>query len=114
MTGSGLSRASFAAIEDSEHLSQSILDILTTPVGSRVMRREYGSDLPFLLDAPMNGETVVDVFAATADALDRWEPRLRLQRVELVSAAPGAMVLQLSGQTAEGAVSREFSVGGLS
>lgn len=107
----GLARTTFEALSARDHLSQSILDILTTPVGSRVMRRDYGSELPLLLDAPMNGETMVDLFMATADALDRWEPRLRLARVEVLSAAAGELVLQLSGRTSEGEVSAEIRVG---
>lgn len=112
---SGLSRTTFEPIATQDHLSQSIVDILTTPVGTRVMRRDYGSELPLLLDAPMNGETMVDLFMATADALDRWEPRLRLQRVQVLEAfAGGKLVLQLSGETTEGAVSAEIRVGVLS
>ncbi|MDG4811647.1 hypothetical protein P8629_01380 [Hydrogenovibrio sp. 3SP14C1] len=37
-----------------EHLRQRIGDVLTTPVGSRVMRREYGSSIFELQDAPIN------------------------------------------------------------
>ncbi|MEW7978507.1 MAG: GPW/gp25 family protein [Candidatus Sedimenticola endophacoides] len=36
------------------HLRQSIIDILTTPLGTRVMRRDYGSRLFELVDAPIN------------------------------------------------------------
>ncbi|MES9873156.1 MAG: GPW/gp25 family protein [Candidatus Sedimenticola sp. 6PFRAG7] len=64
-----------------DHLRQSITDILTTPVGSRVMRREYGSRLFELVDAPGNPGTLIDLYAATAVALARWEPRFRLARV---------------------------------
>lgn len=32
------------------HLRQSVRDILTTPVGSRVLIRDYGSELFSLLD----------------------------------------------------------------
>lgn len=93
----GTSRITGRRIDRDEHLTQSITDILTTPKGSRVMRRDYGSVLPELIDAPMNGETIVDVYAATAEALDRWEPRLRLQRVEIVASSAGAMTLRLTG-----------------
>lgn len=34
------------------HLRQSVSDILNTPVGSRVLVRDYGSDLFELLDSP--------------------------------------------------------------
>lgn len=80
-----------------EHLRQSIRDILTTPIGSRVMRRDYGSRLFQLIDAPMNRTTLLDVYAAVAEALDRWEPRFRLEQVQAVSAEPGVLVLDLKG-----------------
>lgn len=91
----GMDRHSGAPIGEAAHLAQSIADILTTPIGSRVMRRAYGSDLPDLIDAPINGETVVDVFQAVAEALDRWEPRLALRRVQIAGASSGRMELQL-------------------
>lgn len=94
----GISRMTGRAISGGDHLTQSIADILTTPKGSRVMRRDYGSRLPDLIDAPMNGETVIDVIAETADALDLWEPRLRLRRVEITAASAGKMSLMLSGE----------------
>lgn len=40
-----------------EHLKQSIADILTTPLGSRLERRTYGSLLLGLIDAPDNAAT---------------------------------------------------------
>lgn len=98
------SRITGRPIDQGEHLTQSITDILTTPRGSRVMRRDYGSRLPELVDAPLNGETVVDVFAATAEALDRWEPRLRLRRVEITSTSAGVMALRLTGDVLAGPV----------
>lgn len=77
ITGRGLSSSS------AEHLVQSIGDILTTPLGSRVARRDYGSQLPDLIDRPHNAETRLKIYAATAIALMRWEPRVRLARVQL-------------------------------
>lgn len=104
----GLSRITGRPIAPDEHLIQSIEDILTTPKGSRVMRRDYGSLLPELIDAPMTGETIVDVFAATAEALDAWEPRLRLRRVEITASRAGGMELMLTGEV--GAVQRSVEV----
>ena len=64
------------------HLRQSIRDILTTPLGSRIMRRNYGSRLFDLVDNPLNEQTLVEIFAATAEALIQWEPRLKVMRVQ--------------------------------
>ena len=44
----GMSRETGRACDDElAHIRQSIRDILTTPVGSRIKRRDYGSLLPF-------------------------------------------------------------------
>lgn len=78
-----------------EHLRQSIRDILTTPLGSRVMRREYGSRLFDLIDNPLNEVTLVEIFAATAEALMTWEPRLKVLRVQAASLVPSALSIDL-------------------
>lgn len=98
----GMSRLTGHQIAPGAHLAQSITDILTTPKGSRVLRRTYGSRLPELIDAPLNGETLIEVFAETAEALDHWEPRLKLRRVEVTEASAGRLHLVLTGE-AQGA-----------
>lgn len=40
---SGMNNTSGKAITDIDHLRQSVRDILLTPQGSRIARREYGS-----------------------------------------------------------------------
>lgn len=107
---SGLDRNRGVLMEPNAHLAQSIGDILTTPVGTRVMRRDYGSALPALIDAPINGETLIDVFAATAEALDRWEPRFRLRRVEVPETEAGRIALQLTGEVDHGAITLSVEV----
>ncbi len=93
-----MSATSGAALSDMAHLRQSIATILFTPVGSRVMRRSFGSLLPELIDQPDNPTTRVRLFAAVAGALMRWEPRLRISRVQLASGAtPGTAELVLEG-----------------
>lgn len=78
-----MNRETGATITDLDHLKQSIADILTTRIGTRVQRREYGSQLPDLIDQPYNGTTRLRAYAAIAMAVMRWEPRLRLTRVQL-------------------------------
>ncbi len=94
----GTSRQTGHPIEGSARLAQAIGDILSTPKGSRVMRRDYGSDLPLLIDAPMNEETMVDIYAATAEAIDLWEPEFQLTRVEIAAATAGHLELRLTGE----------------
>lgn len=94
----GMSATTGAPIDGLAHLQQSIADILTTPVGSRVMRRDYGSQLPQLIDQPYNNATKIRLYAAIATALMRWEPRVRLTRVAIdIGTGPGAVVVTLEG-----------------
>jgi phage baseplate assembly protein W len=95
---SGLNQQTGRAIDGVEHLRQSVADILITPIGSRIARRTYGSLLPDLIDQPDNGATRVRIFAATAGALMRWEPRLKVSRVRLAQGErPGQVVVELEG-----------------
>lgn len=95
---SGMNLHTGRAVAGIEHLRQSIVDILTTPIGSRVARRTYGSLLPELIDQPDNGTTRVRLFAATAGALMRWEPRLRVSRITLDrTETAGQVVIDIEG-----------------
>lgn len=106
----GTSALTGRAIEGAAHLRQSIADILTTPIGSRVMRRDYGSLLPELVDQPFNGATRMKLFGATATALMRWEPRIRLTRIDLAAGSePGAFVLGLEGHRTDVAPSSDYT-----
>lgn len=82
-----------------QHLRQSIQDILATPVGTRVMRRDYGSRLNELIDAPLNDSTIIDIYAETAIALHKWEPRLRLTSVKITGTnTEGRVELEIVGK----------------
>jgi phage baseplate assembly protein W len=85
------------SLSNLDHLRQSITKILTTPVGSRIKRRPFGSLLPELVDYPTNDTTVIQLYAATATALLQNEPRLRLTRVQLAVNAdePGESTLEI-------------------
>lgn len=81
-----MNRQTGGAIGERDHISQAITDILTTRIGTRVMRREYGSLLPELVDHPFNDVTRLRVYAATVMAVMRWETRISLSRVQFVGA----------------------------
>ena len=70
-------------------MRQSVQDILATPVGTRIMRRTYGSRLPYLVDAPVNGRVLMAIIAESAAAVRRWEPRLAVKRVQVDAVSPG-------------------------
>jgi phage baseplate assembly protein W len=92
----GMSTTTGRGLPTLEHLRQSIRDILTTPIGTRVMRREYGSLLFALVDAPLDRVTVIDLIMATASAIGRWEPRVRVERVQVAAGdTDGHVVIDL-------------------
>lgn len=80
------------------HLRQSIADVLTTPIGSRVMRRDYGSRIFERIDAPITGELVAEIYADVVEALFNYEPRFEVSAVSVVSIDKGKIVLDLEGK----------------
>lgn len=100
----GMNATSGRTLDGLEHIRQSVRDILTTPIGSRVMRREYGSLLPELIDAPLNDATLLQAYAATVMALIRWEPRIRITAVRraVSTSQHGAAIIEIEAQTRQG------------
>ncbi len=92
----GINRHTGRKIDGDAHLAQSINDILSTPKGTRVMRRDYGSDLPNIIDQPINGETMIDLFQTTAEALQLWEPRVTVERVQILRSTAGFVEIDLT------------------
>lgn len=85
-------------LTDWDHVQQSITKILTTRVGSRVMRREFGSELMELIDRRMTQRNILAAFAECAVAIARWEPRFRLRRCAVKDAnASGQIEFELYG-----------------
>ena len=85
---SGVNRVTGDVLDGWRHLEQSLWDLFTTPIGTRVMRRDYGSDVPNLIDRPQGIDTVLEVTMAFGEALEKWEPRFRLSQVLIEDANP--------------------------
>jgi Phage baseplate assembly protein W len=105
-----MDRTTGAAISDIEDVRQSIADILWTPLGSRVARRDYGSRLPDMIDQPANQANRTLMYAAVATALRRWEPRITLKRVAIVAveAQQGRFAVQLEVVLTDSAAAQSF------
>lgn len=93
----GINAMTGKRLSGGEHLAQSINDILMTPRGSRVLLRDYGSDLYKLTDAPQDDVLRIRIVRETATALERWEPRLKLTRVTVEFVRMGEFMLTLTG-----------------
>lgn len=93
-----MNRHTGGTIDTVSSIAQSMTDILATRIGTRVMRREYGSLLPELVDHPFNDIIRLLVYAATVMALMRWEPRVSLSRVQFLGATlQGQSSLDIEG-----------------
>ena len=73
----GMNENTGAVLGGEEHLRQSIKRIITTPIGTHPLRREYGSIVPYLIDKPMTEETALQINTAIIEALYTWEPRIQ-------------------------------------
>ena len=92
----GMNRDAGTDLGGFDHLRQSVIDILTTSKGTRVMRRDYGSNLPRLVDRTVNQRLIAALRAETVDALAKWEPRLRCERVNLLEAGQGFVIMDIT------------------
>lgn len=93
----GMNASSGEAITDLDHIRQSVTDILSTPVGSRVMRREYGSLVSTLTDAPMNDTIHLQMMSAVYGAIMRWEPRVTIRVMQLQAGEKqGSLIAELT------------------
>lgn len=95
----GMNATTGTALDGTAHLAQSIGKILCTPLGTRPMRRDFGSLLFELIDRPINAANVMLLRAATAVALRRWEPRLSIAKIDVTGTfADGSLTISIAGK----------------
>lgn len=68
----------FRVADDEELIKESILIILGTAKGERVMRPEFGCGIQELLFAPNNTVTATLMDVYIREALLKWEPRIEV------------------------------------
>lgn len=83
----GIHRATGQLLTEEAHIAQSIGDILSTPLGTRVMRESYGSLLPELIDQPQGPALDLKLIAAAFMAIIVWEPRIKPTKMSLGAAS---------------------------
>lgn len=91
-----ISNKNGAPINENEHIAQSISDILNTPKGTRVMRRNYGSNLPNLISHPANDALKLQIIAETAKAIEDFEPRIDVSTIRVDFDESGGFNLEIS------------------
>ncbi|PZU95569.1 MAG: baseplate assembly protein [Chelatococcus sp.] len=84
MSSVGIDRVTGRVLTDWQHTLQSLSVLFTTNIGSRVMRRLYGSLVPRLLGENLTYPTILRFVTAVIVAVELWEPRFRIKRVRIV------------------------------
>jgi phage baseplate assembly protein W len=80
-----------------------VRDILVTPVGSRVMRREYGSLLSQMIYQPQTPALRLQIMAACYSAIQKWEPRVDLATITFErSETDGGLYVDITGTRSTG------------
>ncbi|MGE0711378.1 MAG: GPW/gp25 family protein [Planctomycetota bacterium] len=77
-------RRGIAMSQFEENIEESILIILGTALGERVMRPDFGCAIHDLVFAPNNSNTHGLVIYYVTEALNKWEPRIQALNVDCV------------------------------
>lgn len=80
---------------DRHSLEESIYIILSTRLGERVYRPDFGSQLYELVFAPLNDDTLLLAQVYARDAIQKWEPRIAIEAVT-ATADPDTVSLNIT------------------
>ena len=86
-----------ALVTQETEIEQAILIILLTPKGQRVMRPEFGCQIHDLIFAKNDGGTAGLAVHYVREALNMWEPRIRVLDVRAVTdqADPSRLLIDI-------------------
>ena len=109
----GMNAATGGVLEGWPHVVQSLQDIFTTRFGARIMREWYGSFVPNLLGRNITPREVTPWFAAVTSAIEQWEPRYRVTRIQIIDVTrTGELRFFLEGEYRPRAMFGDFTVEG--
>lgn len=91
------SQGAIALANGESDIEQAIHIILGTAPGERVMRPEFGCRAHELIFAPRDATTEGLIIYYVQQALGRWEPRIELNKVTVVSGSQpdGALIVEI-------------------
>jgi Bacteriophage baseplate protein W len=95
-----------------ESIRQQIRVILLTRPGEQLMRPDFGAGLEDFVHEPNTITTRRRVRDAVSDALERWEPRIVVDRVEVweVEGRPGALRVEIGYRLRRTGAARQLGV----
>lgn len=92
-----MSRHNGSVLSEKEQIQQSLEDISTTPIGSRIYRREYGTQLADLIDQPISSGLYLKIYSTLYVAYSRWEDRIEISQMQVVEIKDGQLILDIDG-----------------
>jgi phage baseplate assembly protein W len=94
----GMSSTTGGAVFGDEYVVELIRDVLLTRIGTRPGRRDYGSEIPELIDKPVSPTNRMRATRSAVRALKRWVPSYKLERVEMETSPNGRTTFTLVGR----------------
>jgi phage baseplate assembly protein W len=94
-------------VADDDAIRQSLMLLISTRPGERVMRPEYGCDLSRLVFSPNDDTTAGLAIHFVRQAVERWEPRVEVLRVDAGRVDAGLALEEATRVDAEKATQRD-------
>ena len=76
-------RGGLSFVSDAQSIAEAIWIILSTPIGSRIMRPEFGCGIHDFVFASNDPATQALITQRVQEALQRWEPRIDILEISL-------------------------------
>lgn len=83
----------FALVTGQREVEEAMRLILATAPGERPMRPEFGCAIHDLVFAPVNERTIGRIQYEVSTSLDRWEPRIKVEAVDVTVDAENTAIL---------------------
>jgi phage baseplate assembly protein W len=100
-------------VQEPDSIRQSLLLLLSTIPGERVMRPEYGCQLFRIIFDPNDDTTAGLAIHYVRTAIERWEPRIEIQRLDATrnEGEPGRLDITLEYRIRPTGSTDQFLVG---
>ena len=86
----------FMSASGEEKIRAAVCSILSTTLGERVMRPDFGGDLQHQVFASLNAATLGALAFSVRKALVAWEPRIQVQDVQVSDAQAAEGIVSIS------------------
>lgn len=81
----GIDRHTGTSLTGWAHVAQCVDDIVSTMFDARVLRLDYGCDLPCLIGKPLTPALLLEFYRKAVTAVHTWEPEFRVRRLDVMN-----------------------------